>query len=134
MISAMTRFTAVIFTILALSGCAAGPTSLDIANADYGTGPTQTDAESQIKSYFGRVLKDPYSARYGFSPVEKGYIVGNAIQGKPLYAGFIVYAKVNAKNSYGGYVGDKGYLFLFQNGRLVKGQEITSMGHTLDLF
>lgn len=118
----------------ALAGCASGPTPQDIASADYGSAIQQDEAESQIKSYFNRSLKDPESARYGFSEVEKGHIIGNAFQGSPLYVGYTVYAKVNAKNSYGGYTGDKGYLFLFQNGRLAKGQEITPRGHAIDLF
>lgn len=118
----------------ALAGCASGPTPQDIASADYGSDIQQDEAESQIKSYFNRSLKDPESARYGFSEVEKGHIIGNAFQGSPLYVGYTVYAKVNAKNSYGGYTGDKGYLFLFQNGRLAKGQEITPRGHAIDLF
>ena len=123
-----------VLAFIALAGCASGPTAQDIASADYGSVIQQDEAENQIKSYFNRALKDPESARYGFSKVEKGHVIGNAFQGSPLYVGYVVYAKVNAKNSYGGYTGDKGYLFLFQNGRLAKGQEITPRGNAIDLF
>ena len=43
----------------ALAGCASGPTPQDIASADYGSAIQQDEAESQIKSYFNRSLKDP---------------------------------------------------------------------------
>lgn len=134
MLSLINRYTFTLLVVLTIAGCASGPTQQDIASADYGSAIQQDEAESQIKSYFNRSLKDPESARYGFSEVEKGHIIGNAFQGSPLYVGYTVYAKVNAKNSYGGYTGDKGYLFLFQNGRLAKGQEITPRGHAIDLF
>ncbi|MCY1250095.1 hypothetical protein D9M71_818300 [compost metagenome] len=87
-----------------------------------------------MKEYFNGTLKDPYSAQYQFSKVEKGYIIGSAFEGKPLYAGYIMSANVNAKNSYGGYTGNQGYQFLFQNGALVKGLKLSPSGVHMPLF
>ena len=118
----------------ALAGCASGPTPQDIASADYGSVIHQDEAESQIKSYFNRSLKDPLSAQYTFSEVKKGYMIGNAFEGKPLYAGYVVMASVNAKNSYGGYTGAQSYHFLFQSGTLVRGLKVSPSGLATPLF
>lgn len=117
-----------------LVGCAAGPTPQQIASADYGSPVSQEQAEERIKQYFNGTLKDPYSAQYQFSKVEKGYIIGSAAKGKPLYAGYLVTAYVNAKNSYGGYTGNQGYQFLFQNTLLVKGLKLSPSGVHMSLF
>ncbi|MDD2108994.1 MULTISPECIES: hypothetical protein [Pseudomonas] len=117
-----------------LAGCAAGPTPQDIANADYGSPISQDQAEERVKQYFNGTLKDPYSAQYQFSQVEKGYVVGSAFDGRNLYAGYLISVDVNAKNSYGGYTGNKGYQFLFQNGALVKGMSRSPNGMLMPLF
>lgn len=123
-----------ILTFIALAGCASGPTPQDIAGADYGPVMEQDQAETRVKQYFNGTLKDPYSAQFQFSRVEKGYIIGSAFEGKPLYAGYIVTVNVNAKNSYGGYTGNQGYQFLFQNGLLVKGLKLHPSGIPTSLF
>ncbi|MCO7526356.1 hypothetical protein NJH54_17830 [Pseudomonas asiatica] len=117
-----------------LAGCASGPTPQEIANADYGTPIAQGQAEERIKQYFNGVLKDPYSAQYQFSQVQQGYVVGSAFEGRNLYAGYIISVDVNAKNSFGGYTGSKGYQFLFQNGALVKGMSRSANGTLFPLF
>lgn len=121
-----------IFSIM--TGCASGPTQQDIANADYGSAVSQDHAETRIKQYFNGTLKDPSSAQYQFSQVQKGYIIGSAAEGKPLFAGYIISVNVNAKNSYGGYTGNQGYQFLFQNGALVKGLRLSPGGVHMPLF
>lgn len=120
--------------LLALAGCALGPTPQDIAGADYGAAIEQESAEARVKQYFNGTLKDPYSAQFQFSKVEKGYMIGSALEGKPLYAGYIMTANVNAKNSYGGYTGNQGYQFLFQKGLLVKGLKLNASGIHTSLF
>lgn len=123
-----------ILALATLAGCAAGPSPQDIAQADYGFPVEQDQAESRIKQYFSRTLKDPYSAQYQFSQVEKGYMVGNVFDGRKLYAGYIISVNVNAKNSYGGYAGAEGYQFLFQNGAMVKGVSRLPNGTLFPLF
>lgn len=134
MLSLINRYTFTLLVVLTLAGCASGPTEQDSASADYGSVIHQDEAESQIKSYFNRSLKDPLSAQYTFSEVKKGYMIGNAFEGKPLYAGYVVMASVNAKNSYGGYTGAQSYHFLFQSGTLVRGLKVSPSGLVTPLF
>lgn len=133
MLAKLQRFFMVL-AFAAIAGCASGPTPQDIANADYGTAPSQEQAEERVKQYFNGVLKDPYSAQYQFSKVDKGYMVGSAFEGKPLFAGYILTTNVNAKNSFGGYTGAQTYQFLFQNGLLVKGLQLHPSGVNTTLF
>lgn len=124
----------VILAIAILAGCASGPTPQKIASADYGSPISQEQAETRVQQYFNGVLKDPYSAQYQFSPVQKGYIIGSAMEGRPLYAGYMITVYVNAKNSYGGYTGAQAYSFLFQNGKLVNGNKLSPSGVHMPLF
>ncbi|MNJ32305.1 hypothetical protein D3C77_269670 [compost metagenome] len=123
-----------VLVLAVLAGCASGPTPQDIQHADYGQPIAQNQAEERIKQYFNGTLKDPSSAQYRFSKIEQGYIIGSAFEGKPLFAGYIITANVNAKNSFGGYTGSQGYQFLFQNGKLVKGLQLSPTGVHMPLF
>lgn len=113
---------------LLLEGCAPVPTQQEINSADYGYPISQDDAASQAKGAFGLYLKDPESARYSFGSVYKGYFVGSAFEGRKLQAGYLLDVTVNAKNSYGGYVGPKPYKFLFRNGKIAGAWEVGSSG------
>ena len=105
-----------IITILALAalllGCAT-PTQQELAAADYGSYPA--DFETIIKSYMQATLKDPESARYQFlnSP-KSGW---NGFGG--VKYGYVVCVRINAKNSYGGYVGNRMSYFMIRNGRVI---------------
>ncbi|RED06993.1 membrane lipoprotein lipid attachment site-containing protein [Ectopseudomonas oleovorans] len=114
----MKRYVLAIFMALTLSGCAHKPTQQEIDSADYGYSINQSDAQKQVQSFFSVYLKDPESARFAFSDVYKGYFVGSAFEGRKLSAGYLMDFRVNAKNSFGGYVGAKPYKALFHNGRL----------------
>ncbi|MEW5666227.1 hypothetical protein AB1288_07815 [Pseudomonas putida] len=127
MVAHVSRILALSF-ILALAGCASGPTPEQIASIDYGPPVDQEQAESKVKFYFEGVLKDPYSAQYQFGKAQKGYVVGSAFDGRQLYAGYTMDVRVNAKNSYGGYTGYKAYRFVFQSGALIKGFELSPSG------
>ncbi|AYN10175.1 MULTISPECIES: hypothetical protein [Pseudomonas] len=122
------------FAVAVIAGCASGPTPEQIANADYGTPIDQDQAEVRVKEYFEGVLKDPDSAKYKFSPIQKSHIVSSAWEGRQLYAGYVMTVKVNAKNSYGGYTGNEDYVFLFHNGVLTKGLKASSNGIPITLF
>lgn len=128
------RRLAIVSAFCFMAGCASGPTPQDIASADYGSSIPQAQAEERVRQYFNGSLKDPMSAQYQFSQVSKGYIVGGAVEGRPLYAGYIISVNVNAKNSYGGYTGNQAYQFLFQNGLLVKGLKVNPGGMSMPLF
>ena len=111
----MLKISLVVLFVLLVSGCANHPSKEEIAAADYGDYPF--NAESVIKSYYDETLKDPSSVMYrGFSTPEK-YMLGDVFSG-PKY-GYLVCASVNAKNSYGAYVGYKSEGFLIKNGKIV---------------
>lgn len=118
----------IFFAILVTAGCATKPTPEQIQSANYGASVYQEDAENAVKGFFSVYLKDPESARYSFGDVYKGYMVGSAFEGRKLEAGYLLDVTVNAKNSYGGYVGAKPYKFLIRNDQLVGGWEIGSSG------
>lgn len=103
-----------VLTIL-LASCTSAPTREQIINADYG--PYPTNYEQRIKDYFSNILRDPYSAQYRFHKPFKGYTNKAPIQGGGVDKfGWIVRVWVNAKNAFGGYIGEKQYMFFFKNG------------------
>lgn len=102
----------VIVLIFLFAGCASVPTREQIKNADYGEYPETY--EQRIKDYFSNILRDPYTVQYRFHVPFKGWL------NKPFYSGlefgWIVRVWVNAKNAFGGYTGEKQYMFFFKNG------------------
>ena len=108
-----------LFVLTALTGCASGPpTAEELANADNGTPISQSDAQSRAQSWVMTQLKDPLSAQCNWGPVQRGWTRGAPIEGGSLYFGYRMEASINAKNSFGGYVGFKPYVFMFKNGDL----------------
>ena len=116
---------AVVFMMALLAGCATTKlTSEQAAKADYGEFPTEYD--KVIKEHFSRSLFDPYSAHYrigfptqGFST--KAPIVG----GGPDQYGYLVNVAINAKNKFGGYVGEKQFRVLIRDGRVIREWQLT---------
>jgi len=106
------RYIPIILMILPLASCASMPSGEQYINADYGSYPQ--NYEQRIKDYFSNILRDPYSAQYKFHKPFKGWL------NKQLYSGhefgWIVRVWVNAKNAFGGYIGEKHYMFFFKNG------------------
>jgi hypothetical protein len=102
-----------VFLVLA-SGCASTqPTPEQLASADYGTYPE--NYQTVIKDFMSFALKDPESARYQFKEPYKGYKTRGLLFGGGVEKyGWLVEAYINAKNSFGGYVGSKKYTFLFR--------------------
>jgi hypothetical protein len=98
---------------LFLSGCAA-PTPEEIARADYGTYPS--NYEQIIKSYLSTVLKDPSSAEFNSMSSPK---TGWTTYGGGKKFGYVVCARINTKNSFGGYVGFQPYYFMIKNGVVI---------------
>ncbi|WP_322071001.1 hypothetical protein [Paraburkholderia bannensis] len=102
---------------LLVAGCAIKPSATEMAAADYGAYPD--DYKQIIESYESMRLKDPDSARYQYlgMPVRAW---GGHGSGK---FGYAVCALINAKNSYGGYVGARPNYFLIRDGRVVRAIE-----------
>lgn len=100
------------------------PTIAEQAAADYGAPPVSY--KEAIARYFDSTLKDPRSIQYGaISDPTKGFFETRApvISGGKVTVtyGWLVKATINAKNSYGGYVGFKTYVFTF------RGEEIANV-------
>lgn len=96
-----------------VAGCALPPSKEELAGADYGSYPS--NHEQTIKNYMQRVLKDAESARYQFLNSPKtGW---NGFGGSKY--GYVVCAYINAKNSYGGYVGNRMSYFMIRNDRVI---------------
>lgn len=100
--------------LLFLSGC---KTTSQAIQED--PGPYPTNYEASIKQWMQFNLKDPSSVQ-GFSATEPkrgaaffGMINGGAVSAWSSCAYF------NAKNSFGGYVGQQGYVFYIKNGQVI---------------
>jgi hypothetical protein len=95
-------------------------------------GATPSDYDIKIKAFLNDTLKDPESAkieelrgpRVGAHLVDRGFL--GHLWGEPAW--WVCY-KVNAKNSYGGYVGYHKYMFAFINGRIAGYRESPSSGY-----
>lgn len=85
-------------------------------------GPVRPDFEAEAEAYVLASLKDPESARIrllrgprkGRLPIAD--LLGTAAGSKPAYGWIACYA-VNAKNSYGGYVGEHRWAVIMEDGR-----------------
>lgn len=138
----MKKIYVAIATFVVLQGCGVDPVvqaevnNLDARNrqiyaatpaadADYGTTPK--DVSAQFKKYLEPLLKDPYSAQWSeATPPKKEYIFTETNSGYTFYPhitpeyGYSACITVNAKNSYGGYTGNKTYWAFFKNGIINK--------------
>jgi len=116
-----------------LVGCASGPpTAEEFAKADYGTPITQQAGQDKAQGWLKGVLKDPSSAQYDWGTVQQGWARTAPIEGGKLIFGYRLDAKINARNSFGGYNGYKPYLFIFKNGELdgVWGEQVLGSGYS----
>jgi hypothetical protein len=96
-------------------GCATTP-QIEITEAT--CGPRPENYQELIKEVILSGLKDPESARFKFGPLEMGaYCAGG--WHAPTIACWHVKTWVNAKNSYGGYVGDEPYWFSLKDGKVL---------------
>ena len=118
------RLSRVLFSvgvIALLSSCAtvAAPTSEEVASADYGQPIAQADAEALAKSVLSTRLKDPYSAVFVCEPLQKGWRNDTIFQKYQKHYGYVLKCMINAKNSFGAYIGAKPYEFVINNGTVV---------------
>jgi hypothetical protein len=117
---------------LCLMGCANTPPSdSEVAAIGYGA-PLTIDYQAAVKAWFFHYLKDPISAQYVFqgSPQPLSERTG-FVNGHQVIAGYQVTVQVNAKNSYGAYIGFSTYYFLFRNNQIINVSEPSSLGGTV---
>jgi len=108
-----------LFTLLV--SCAAAPTDEQRANANYGTPMSQGDCEKIIKGAIALTLKDPSSAQYRAISQCSRAIDHLIIYGGDAYvAAYRIDLQVNAKNSFGGYVGFTPYAAVMRNGEILE--------------
>jgi hypothetical protein len=111
----MKSFISLVFVAL-VGGCASMPTPEQTASADYGTYPG--NSEDLVKAYYSATLKDPDSVKYRQITSPQKYWLGNRFEGNKY--GYLVCATLNAKNSYGAYVGYQTDGLLIRNGSIVQ--------------
>lgn len=105
---------------LTLGGCATPPPTVDEQqNAYYGEQPDYQWAKAEARELVKDYLKDAESARYEWLDLERGYIQHHGADGSGIEYGYVLNAKINAKNSFGAYAGFRNYRFLFRDGELV---------------
>lgn len=103
---------------MSLSACATMkmPTEQQIQTADYGKPVSQKLGEAVAKDLMHGYLKDPDSAKWSCQDIYKGWRKFGLLDGGKTYFGYFMNCAVNAKNSYGGYTGDRFYQFIFHDG------------------
>lgn len=110
------QFQVPIIVCLVLTACATGPTSEEIASADYG--PKPENPQSVAEEWIKERLIDPESARFDHLPLRQGY---SRLMGAGTEFGWVQCGTVNAKNRMGGYTGRQQYFVTIRNGVVVQG-------------
>lgn len=120
------KHVALIPAIVCLAGtmgaCSYAPSAESAAAADYGSVMTEAQMRSGADAYLARALKDPDSRKVEWGGSGKAWAWGGLIGGGRKY-GYGLSANVNAKNSFGGYVGSRAYFFFFRDGKLAAALE-----------
>jgi len=106
-----------IFILAGISHCPAEPDAKEAAAFDYGAKPGD-GYKDQITDYFNSTLKDPYSAHIDIGNPKKAWYQTPPLFGSRTYFGWLVKTKVNAKNSYGAYIGEQIYVFVFHGDKI----------------
>ncbi|MBR0460236.1 MAG: hypothetical protein IJJ26_13455 [Victivallales bacterium] len=115
------RLIVFLLSLLLFVGCVSMPSQQELDKLDYGTPLTPADNyEAKIKLYFSKRLYDPYSAHYEIGFPQQYWYKASPLMGGKLYAGYMVFVDVNAKNLYGAYTGTDTYGFIFKNGDIIK--------------
>jgi len=115
----MKKLPALLATTL-LTACAALPTQDELATADYGRDMSAEECATVSESLIANTLKDPGSAQFRRGQCFKGAFNSVPLMGMPKAYGWIQQGEVNAKNSYGGYVGFRPYQVLMKDGQPVR--------------
>jgi len=105
---------------LTLGACASYPTEQELAEADYGRVISQAECESIAKKEIEMSLKDPNSAIYKFGKCVKKGVNSIPVLGMDKEYGYYIPVMVNAKNSYGGYVGFEESHILIRDGKVFR--------------
>lgn len=99
-----------------LAGCVSLPSQQEAATADHGAYPT--DYVRIVHNYYDNILKDPSSAQYRAITTPVTGWVGDRFSGAKY--GYIVCVTLNAKNSFGAYIGFQTDGLLIRNGAVIQ--------------
>lgn len=116
------RFALPLLLVLALAGCSTTPpvNSSGVRATELDAGPPPTNAEAVIRPYLRSLLKDPGSAQIenvkgpAFLTVKSSLLSGSEAYG------WGVCFVVNAKNSFGAYVGFRTMTIIWRHGSIQK--------------
>jgi len=110
-----------VIAVCALAGCNTAPiTQAELDNADYGQPMTAKQCTDVAEQFVRSTLKDPMSAQFtSGGACVKGALRDGLIRGGTTHFGYLQTGTVNAKNSYGGYVGFRPYKVVMRNGIVV---------------
>ena len=128
----MNKITLILAVAVLLTGCAHQvvvkvPSEEQLKSASYGEKPDMAQVEKSIKAWSVDALKDPdsmqlmdisKSSNQGWLPLCLRPYENECFE-RNFYFGHIVTARINAKNSNGGYVGYNDYSFLFHGNKVV---------------
>jgi hypothetical protein len=116
--------------LLLLGGCGGmNIPNEKIINANYGSMPSYEEAIESTKKYLDKILIDPESLRLDCSDqIRKGWARDNMYD-EPIF-GYLIRCDVNSKNSFGGYTGNKDYVFVINGSKALFGLEVSRNRNT----
>ena len=118
----MKKMLVAIMLSFGLSACSTPVPIGAMKNANYGPKPSSSEAIERTRSYFTQVLIDPDSLKLGCSQdIRRGWARDSQFD-EPTF-GYLVICRVNSKNQFGGYTGNKSYAVIV-NGSNVFAVEI----------
>jgi hypothetical protein len=115
-----TRFVLAGAAVVLVTGCASGPTPDQIASASYGRDIPLAECTTIGQDLITNMMKDPGSTQFRGTSCAKGYWGSIPLLGMGVQFGWLYQGEVNAKNSYGGYVGFKRFQVLIRDGAVVR--------------
>ena len=99
------RIIILLATLVLFTGCANAPTNEEIRNADYGNPVDINKCIEVAQNFIALRMKDPYSAQFSDTKCYQGWEGNVPIAGISATYGYRFEGSVNAKNSFGAYVG-----------------------------
>ena len=112
------RLLSLLLTLALTAGCQLTMPPAQLVDVEhYGPPIWQYKAEGIVRRYMRRALYDPWTARYRFGFVHRGYLVDSIVY--KMHYGYVLRVHVDAKNRDGEYTGELLYVFLIRDGRIV---------------
>ena len=105
--------------------------AISAAVPDYGAMPSYEEGVKAGEAFIKRDLADPYSAHiewpYGFVPIDE------KVPFSKRTTGYATCVTVNAKNAYGGYVGEQQFRVIVRNGAVIDYEHVSDLRFVPDI-